>query len=526
MIRTLFSAAFALLALFALRPAVAADLLSPVEAERLGMSERWHRQIGAIGGAKAIVDARLWVQQGQQSEYVEVFVPATDQRGEEVVQRFLLSQADLAGEVIGMTEAARQAKLLTLRLERRGITAETRNTSVHQVRLYTLTNDGGLTARDAETGDTLWTIRLGDPRFGYARLGINDRFVSVLNGTSLYQVATVPQEVSTATQEKLNVSPGWVSKPIRMAGLPQFGLVNSQDYVFTLTTQSAMESFLLGQPTVQPGFEKFHGKPSSLGEIYPRGSVMMWSTEKQFIYAAQAVGNPHATFRLRIDGRIEGGLAAASGSRFFGASTAGRIYGIDARGSGTVLWNDSLGEPFYGRPFVSQERVYVASGYGNLFAIEATSGRKVWPQPTSGVQTVFSQLGDQLVGRNRNGQLLLISTESGEITQRAADVFIEKIIVNEETDRFYLVGRGGMVQCLSPIEGDMPTFLRDSGASGEPAEEAPAAAESATPTTTPPAASGDPFGTTPADGSDPFGTPPADGDDPFGSDPFAADPFG
>src|SRR5690606_5752699 len=131
------------------------------------------------------------------------------------------------------------------------------------------------------------------------------------------------------------------------------------------------------------------------------------------------------------------GITAASGQRFFFGSTGGRVYGLRATQTGEVLWNQSIGEPFYKAPFVSGDRVLFVSGYGHLHNLSAKTGEPLWSQPAYGVDQIFAHLGGQFVGRDRDQYLILIDAQSGQITQRLRDIRVEYPVINHETDRVY-----------------------------------------------------------------------------------------
>lgn len=533
MIRTLTFAGLACLVGFASSTSRAKDLLSPYEAERIGMVESWHRQVGAIGGAEAIVDIQVWVQKSIQREYIEVFTKDAASGGV-VTERISLTQKDLRGRPIGKVEAERMAKMSILKLKRRGVEADFRSIKVDEVRIYSLTADGNLTALDAETGEQMWAVRLGRPDRGYSTLGINDNFVTVLNGSSMYQVTAM--EVETVDQDGLRtvVPAGRPSQEKRIDGVPLHGAVNSGAHALVTTTRKAMETYRLGEPTIEPGFEMFSGKAITKPATFPNSECVMWPTDSGFVYVVTTAGQPSALFRLGVDGNVEGGVAAASGNRFFFGCTGGRVYAVDASVSGEVLWNQSYGEPFYRVPFVTGDKVLLTSGYGSLHCLNAENGIPAWTRPATDVDQIFAHVGDQLVGRDRQHHLVLVDEASGNVNGRFNSVFVEKVVINQDTDRCYLVGKGGMVQCLRPSDTELPVFLRVINPPGTVESETVDPKKPKTDQPTTPAV--DPFGagTDPAmPAADPFGAGTEPAADPFGAqpgapaaDPFGADPFG
>ncbi len=519
--RTLTLAAFGSLVALVVATVDAKDLLSPDEAQRVGMVESWHRQVGTVGGARAIVDMQLWVQKNKQRELVEVVISGSS--GETtVLERIPTDLKDSFGRPIGKAEAERMAKMSVLKLKRRSIEAQTRSVSVDQVRLYVLSNDGSLAAYDAETGEQFWTVRLGNPALGYVTLGIDDNYVTVINGTTMFQVVASDIEVTDETTQRKTVLPGGRPlPPTRLDGVPLHGAMHSGGYAVVTITRNGIETYRLDGQSIQPGFEMFSGQALAKPVTFPHSNRIMWSTDREFVYAMETDGTPSTLFRLPTQGLVEGGITAASDGRFFFGSTAGRVYAVRATRSGEVLWNQSFGEPFYKAPFISGDRLLISGGYGNLHNLAIDTGLPIWDRPTRGVDQVFAHVGNQFVGRDREHHLILIDEQSGQVTQTLHDVFVEHVIVNQETDRFYLAGKGGMVQCLRPFESELPSFLRliEVVPTEEEEAEKPRQAEP-----TPPR---DPFGAGEAMPEDPFG---GDGADPFGggADPFGGtgDPFG
>lgn len=493
------------------------------------MVESWHRQVGAIGGAEAIVDIQVWVQKSIQREYIEVFTKDGDSGGF-VTDRISLTQKDLRGRPIGKTEAERQAKMSILKLKRRGVEADFRLIKIDEVRLYSLTADGNLTALDAETGEQMWSIRLGRPERGYSTLGINDNYVTVLNGSSMYQVSAMEAETFDEAGLRTLVPAGRASKAKRIDGVPLHGAVNSGVYALITTTRKAMEAYLLGEPTIAPGFEMFSGKAITKPSTFPNSHRVMWPTDSGFVYVVDTTEEPSAMFRLSVDGNVEGGVAAASNNRFFFGCTGGRVYAVDATKQGEVLWNQGLGEPFYRVPFVTGNKVLLTSGYGSLHCLNTKNGTPAWARPATDVDQIFAHVGDQLVGRDRLHHLVLVDEATGNINGRFNTVFVEKVVINQDTDRVYLVSKGGMVQCLRSSDTELPVFLRtinppriESDESDEPqqptADQPPAPATDPFDVTTDPAMPNtDPFGAS-EPMSDPFGDAP--NTDPFGANPFA-----
>ncbi len=491
----------------------AGDLLSPVAAERLGMVEAWHRQLGLPGGAGSVVDLQLWVQRNKEREFVEVVRAGKDGKameGGEVLRRISIETKNSRGLAIGVAEAERLAKIDILKLERRGISAMHRKMKLNQVRLYVLGDDGGLSAYEAETGELLWSIRVGKPNLGYGALGISDGHVTVINGTTMFRVIADDRK-SGPEPESTVVAGGRPIADVRLDRIPTMGATNTDTYVVVPNTRSGIECYSYQDNPGQPDFQMFAGQGLGKPVRFPTSSKVSWTTDQGFTYVMETEGRPSTLFRLKTDGNVAGGVAAASGDRFFFGSAGGRVYGIRATRSGEVIWNRSFGEPFYGTPFVSGEHVLIASSYGNLFSLNASDGTQEWSAPSPNVDTIFANAGSYYFGRTTSGLLTILNRDSGQSVSTGQDVFVDRIITNPETDRIYLISDGGTIQCLRPGAAELPTFAYDTAA--------PAAKEAKAEIKKPVTGGTDPFGAEDAGGAM------APGTDPFGADP-GADPFG
>ncbi len=119
----------------------------------------------------------------------------TDAPEGKVLVRIPTNRIGANGQVLGLKEAQRLASNEIRRLKRRGIEATINVRTVPRVRLYSIANDGTLECRDAETGEPIWMVRVGDRRLPYGAIGVNEDYLSVTNGANLIQVDAATGEV-------------------------------------------------------------------------------------------------------------------------------------------------------------------------------------------------------------------------------------------------------------------------------------------------------------------------------------------
>ncbi len=519
------------IALFTAAGTVIADDLVPYAViEHLGLNQAWARPVTAPWGAQSISHQKLVVMESDPVEYVEIVkvVPgdAAPANGDasakppvsdpNVLVRMRTEQLQANGQPMGRQEAERVANNEIRRLKRRGIEAKVRVRTLPRVNLFSISNDGTLECRDAETGEPIWMVRVGDQNLPFMSLGADEENLIVVNGSNFYHVDSVNGEVISQ---------------VPTIGAPSFGATIAGDFVMIPMIGGGIECYPLRDATIDPFLEKVNGSALALPVRAPDvgSSRTAWGTDSGFVYVMEMQGVPSLLFRLKTDGIVSGRIASAKGNRFFFGSEGGQVYGIRASRSGEVLWSQPIGEPFYNEPIVFGDQVLLRSAYGNLFSLRADTGQMSWSRPVTGVGELMGVIDGRLYITTLSGHCRVLDLESGQMVASPQDLRPADFITNTLTNRLYLVGSDGDIQCLHAKGEDLPTFHHEVVVA-EKSDGAAANSAKQNPNATNNAGGNDPFG---AGGNDPFGAGMNDGKDPFGAggnDPFGGgggnDPFG
>ncbi|QDT06033.1 outer membrane biogenesis protein BamB [Rubripirellula lacrimiformis] len=555
-------------------PRCSADetLMPPEVAAQLGLVESWQRAIATPYGEASIVDQVLNVDPENPHVYVEIVdsasvanaptdkeagadkpsaaaakpaaapgdasSPASDGNASDgkasgkpdnakVLMRIAVGTPDRLGNPMQKKEAERLASNEIRRLKRRGIEAEMRTTEVARVTLYSISEDGTLEARDSETGRVQWLAQVGNSQLPYGQLGVTDQYLTVINGGNLIQV---------------NATSGEVIKEIRTVSPPQFGAVSAGDNTMVITVGGGIESYSLTDQLAEPFIGAVAGRALAPPRQAPGSSRIAWATDQGLVYVIDMMGTPSILFRLQTDGLVTSRIRAIEGNRFFFATDHGQAYGLRATRSGEVMWSVPFGEPFFEVPLVAGEGVLMLSTFGRLHSLRVDNGDVMWDEPASEIAKLIGCLGERIFARTIGGSLRVLDLKTGKTIGTYPQVRPGRLLPNTKTNRLYFVSDSGAVQCLRPIDSELPSF--NVAPDPQPLEEAGSkdkqgkAKDSSSPFTPagqdPFGASKDPFGA----GSDPFGGGDAsdpfgggDASDPFGggdamADPFGSDPFG
>ena len=508
----------------------AGELMTPDAMAQLGLEQAWARPVHVPSGAQSIRDQQLFVHEKNPHEYVTIVTtqpaaaadaaakandPAAkpaDAFRPKVLVRIPTNRIGIDGTQIGRKEAERLASNELRRLKRRGVSAEIKVITSPRVNLYTVGSDGILECRNAESGEPIWIARVGNPRLTYADLGVNEEYVTVINGGNLFKIDVSNGEIIRTRSGKDH---------IRTIGAPSFGALNSGDYALVPIIGGTVEGYPLYDVEAVPFKERVVGAALAMPTKSPDSSKTAWGTSRGFVYVMELQGEPSVQFRLNTDGIVSGRIAAASGNRFFFGSEAGQVYGIRATRVGQVLWSQPFGEPFYHEPLVVDDQVLLRSSYGNLFSLNVETGLQTWQGSMPNVGDLLGVLNGQVYATTMSGGLIVLDLKTGKKVANFNHIRPEYFIVNNLTDRLYLVSNDGDVQCVKVEATDLPTLnsqidpaTRKTASTTKPSVDGPKMQP----------AGNDPFGI-PAQ-ADPFGA--GGNKDPFGGNKGGApaDPFG
>ena len=133
----------------------------------------------------------------------------------------------------------------------------------------------------------------------------------------------------------------------------------------------------------------------------------------------------------------------------FAGSSEGEVFAVSGR-DGETRWTLSVGDPIVDSPVLIEDRLYVTSELGGLFAIGAKSGKLAWSSPeimhfvAAGRQRVYA--ADKL------GRLRVLNARTGTVLDILATGGLPIKLCNDQTDRIYLATESGMVP-VSPRSG-------------------------------------------------------------------------
>jgi len=518
---------FFFLMVFALEVVVVAQAMgqrnrvhfSRTHAHRVGLKQRWSMQLAS--GRGGLRDVAQFV-----SSQTRVLLHEINYGD----RKLLISEHDVDrfGNPLGRDGSARSAQRQLIRVQEAGWGAKLTADLVPEVMLYAVTRDAAIHAVDAQTGRVRWTTVVGNSNYPSFRPGVSEKYVAVVNGSTLYL---------------LRRSTGEVFWSRAMTGVPAFGPVLAGSRVYTLAQDGLVESFQLED--LEKASWSYHSSGNATSPLAVSTSTVCWMTDKGYLFVRNMTEGG-LRYRFEATDNFPASPAFHYPNRLYAAAADGFVYCLDEK-TGKTHWRFSVGQAIEHGPVAVGDAVYVLPDDGGMFQLESESGEPNWRVPR--IRSFLAASDGRVYCVDENQRMSVIDTKSGATLGSASMRGMDFHITNFQTDRIFMGNSQGSLQCLHEPHLDTPIVHIHLKAFQEDKESKPDMPKSASTTEENEAESGgddpldrgdgdeDPFGG--GDDEDPFGgedgvDPFGDGEDAFGSgdeeDPFGSDddedPFG
>jgi len=439
--------------------------------------------------------------------------------------KVLISERDVDpnGIPLGLEDAAKAARRKVIAFQEAGWQPEHLEHDVPEITLYATTTQGVIHAIDAETGRTLWSKTVGNPNYPTQKTAANDKFLAVINGSTLYL---------------LERDTGYIVWNHRLKSAPAAGAGLSDHMVSTIMKSGLVETYLLEDLEKHPWTFVSTGRGTSSPFATPR--TFSWTTDRGHLY----VGSAHESevyYRLEADTAFRSSPAALGNNRLFAAAQNGFVYALDEM-NGDLVWRHFAGQGIFQPPVAVRQGIYVVAE-GDLICLDAKSGDEQWKAPS--IQQVVSISQKRVYAIDDQARLVVLDATHGHQLAAASFPPLDVKFSNWQTDRLFVGTGTGTLYCLREPQLFLPQIhvgLENQGelsAAGEKSKEGSPSTDSKRTEDERESSSGtevleqpEPFGG--SDSPDPFGDEDDGDENPFGGndeeDPFGFDndddPFG
>ena len=302
--------------------------------------------------------------------------------------------------------------------------------------LIVLTTAGVVQNFDALSGATHWVAPFGNPLYPSLGPAVSDKFVALVNGSTLYV---------------LDLKDGRPTKIRRVGGAPGASPALSSNYVFVPLTNGRVEGYPLEGKVRTPWFYQSYGRAMVAPLVTSKNLV--WSTDTGHVYGSGA-NEPGTRFRLETGSPIVASPSYDKPNIYVG-TVAGEVFALD-EATGVRQWKFATGYPVTRAPAAIGDKVYVTTEKPSLTCIDAKNGQALWEAADI---TQFAAASKQRVyAVDQLGALVVLDAATGAVLGTMPNDEKTMALVNDQTDRIYLVSADGMVQCFHEIGADQVTY--------------------------------------------------------------------
>lgn len=231
------------------------------------------------------------------------------------------------------------------------------------------------------------------------------------------------------------------------------GVTVSDDtlYYATLTGRLISLDRSNGNPRWQYDMENAQGV---YGSPLVVGDAVYISTYGGFIFAVNSAGSLKWKYPTdtKLPHSVVTGLVYDNGRLYYG-STDGNVYALDAA-SGAKVWEFTTGDKIWASPVIDDGVLYVGSFDNHFYALSADTGSELWKFEAEGVFTASAiVVGDMVVIASLDRSLYALDTQTGnkEWQFSAASWFWATPIVFNDT--IYAPNTDGNVYAISVTDG-------------------------------------------------------------------------
>jgi outer membrane protein assembly factor BamB len=353
--------------------------------------------------------------------------------------------------------------------------------------LYVQTNSATLHAIDAETGKTLWSKQIGQPKYPSMPPDAKGDLLATINGSRLYILnrfsgdLLCDKEIKDAPGGGPALSSKRVYVPI-VTGMIAAYRIESDDKATDASgkTKNAVAAANHSQTEAAPS-QKVHISRKvapvycqSFGRALVQplvtrddsgGEYVVWPTDRGYLNLGRVSHEIENSMGVKY--RLETGATIVTRPAYLppdpkslgdagmvvAASCDGFLYAIQEE-SGETLWRFSTGEPIVEPPAVIDDRAYVATQLGSMYCLDSKTGKSVWR--AEDVMRFVAATKARIYGTDDTGRLLVLNAASGARLDAMPIGQVSSVVANSDTDRIYLVSDGGLIQCLREVEQNQP----------------------------------------------------------------------
>lgn len=295
--------------------------------------------------------------------------------------------------------------------------------------LFVQTSRAQLQAIDAETGQTLWSVSVGNEHYPCSVPGASADYVATTNGSTLYVI------------DRKTGREAWKKE---LPHVPGSGPAVTPTHVFVAMVNGTIQGYELKKPKGIPFIYKSNGRVLVAPVV--TADALAWTTEQGYMYLMKLADPDHlaVNFRLETNAKIESRPGHWT-PFLYSVSLDGYVYAVHEE-TGRIQWKYATAEPIVEPPVAVNGKVYVCVVDGGMFCLNGETGEGEWYAPT--ITQFISASPSRVYACDRLNRLIILDGKTGARLDSFAIGGVARKLRNTQSDRIFLTTDTGIVQCL------------------------------------------------------------------------------
>ncbi len=326
-----------------------------------------------------------------------------------------------------------------------------RHLVIDEENLYVQASSGVVSAFNNESGRRLWAIQLGQQDGPSYPLVSNEEFALIVVGLNLYAVnkstGELIWEISLPTQP--STSPGVDNLRVYIGSLD--GSVYAYDlqkihdlYDENRLPQSSREALVWRYKTART----ITTPPISTG------LVVNFASQDHSLYSVTAERREQK-FQFQTDAPVSAPIAESDGFLYM-ASEDFNLYCLNSN-NGVLRWDPFIsGLPIRKTPVIVNAHVFLSPDRGGLYCLSANTGKSIWWQPKG--TEFLAATPERVFMSDRLGNVVILDRADGTSLGALPLRNFSHRLVNDRTDRLYLVTSSGLIVCIREQDREFPLY--------------------------------------------------------------------
>ncbi len=336
------------------------------------------------------------------------------------------------------------------------------NITIDERSIVALSSTGMVTMFDSETGEKLWTNRIGRGNQTTFDPVMNDEEVLIVSGMTLFSIGRARGDI------KWNISLPQMASTAPTADDHQIYIGTLEGSVYALDLRKIGQLYnerLLPEYSLATRVWRYKTAGKITSPPVSHGRAVSFASLDKSLYTVSAATRK-LLYQFETDAPISAPLVIHNDNMFL-ASEDFNFYCLNAK-NGQVLWSFLSGLPIRKSPYIIEgtirgvrtEVVYVMPQGGGMSALDADNGFPIWSEPQKRAVDFRAATQNFVFATDAINNILILERNFGEVVGTIPATSFNIDTSNSRTDRLFLVREDGLIVMIRESDSTYPAYFK------------------------------------------------------------------